>query len=115
VKAIMCENTILCDYPVDEKETKAWLKGAMKQIQEVFKNRAGAEQEWVDSVCNRILEGEIPKKMCFVCAIRFFMSVLVFKKKETLDPFILEWVLVLFLKLQLFNTQKRSLLIHVKS
>jgi hypothetical protein len=99
---IMCKNKN-CDYPVCEKETKTWLKDAMNQVQEFFKEKTGTKQEWVDSVYKRVIKNEIPKKMCFVCAVRFFMSVLVFEKLETLDPFILEWVLVFVSKIAIIQ------------
>ena len=105
VKAIMCENGI-CDYPVCEKETKTWLEVSMKAIQKVLKETAGAEQEWVDSVYKRIIENEIPRKLCTACSVRLFISVLVFEQIETLDPVILEWGLAFASKIAVIQHTK---------
>ena len=85
----MCVKRI-CDYPMHEKETKTWLEVSMKAIQIILKETTGAEQEWVNTVYKRIRDSEATKKLCTACAVRLFVASLVFKKKETLDPIILE-------------------------
>jgi hypothetical protein len=85
----MCENRT-CDYPVNEKEAKAWLEWSTMEIQKKFKETSGAEQEWVKKVHEKIRDREATKRLCPACTLQLFVAFLILEKKENLDAFILE-------------------------
>jgi hypothetical protein len=99
----MCENRILCDYPVSEKETKNALKLAMVAIRKALKEKTGEEWEWVNTVYASIIESEVPKKLCASCAVRFFVVDLVLEKAGTFDPIILECGLAVSAKIAIIQ------------
>jgi hypothetical protein len=90
MKRIMCESEG-CDYPITKKETKTWLEESLKSLQKILKELTGAEQEWINTIYEKIREATI-EKMCTTCAVKLFFGYLILENNEVnLAPIILDW------------------------
>jgi hypothetical protein len=86
----MCENRT-CDYPVNEKETKEILEWCASEIHKILNQKSAVNQEWVNRVYDDIVDRDVTKKLCPSCALNLFVSFLIIKKGDDLDPSVLEW------------------------